>query len=59
MPVINIPIIKSLKEEFQPYAEETILNNLPMIDGLLLSHKKVLWGMTQKGASPDKPFVKI
>ncbi len=58
MPVINTPIIKSLKEEFKPFAEEVILNNLPMIDGLLLAHKKVLWGMITKGVLPNKPFVK-
>lgn len=58
MPTINVPIIKSLKEEFAPYSAEIILNNLPMIDGLLLAHKKVLWGMSQKGVYPNKPFVK-
>jgi DNA gyrase subunit A len=58
MPIIVTPIIKSLKEEFKPYAQDIILNNLPMIDGLLLSHKKVLWGMYKKGTLPDKPFIK-
>lgn len=58
MPIIKTPIIQGLKEEFNQYCPEIIVNNLPMIDGLLLSHKKILWGLYKNKVYHNKPYIK-
>lgn len=54
----KIDIQNVAKQEFIPYAGQSLINFLPSIDGCLPVHRKIGISMLRKGRLPDKPFVK-
>lgn len=58
--MIEKNIIDVLEENFIPFAGETLLNNLPSVaDGLLTSHRKVLYALEKNGVSSNKSHIKL
>jgi DNA gyrase/topoisomerase IV subunit A len=53
---INIEDIA--KEEFIPYAGQSLINFLPSIDGTLPVHRKIAISMLRNNRLPSNPFVK-
>lgn len=57
--MIKMDIIDVLEENFVEYASPIICNNLPSLDGLLPVHRKVIWGMYERGITHEKPVMKM
>ncbi len=52
-------IIEVLQTEMLDFTAPVIINNLPTIDGLLVSQRQVIWGMKKAGMTSDKQFYKM
>jgi DNA gyrase/topoisomerase IV subunit A len=52
-------IIEILQTEMLDFTAPVLINNLPAIDGLLVSQRQVIWGMKKAGMTSDKQFYKM
>ena len=52
-------IKKVLQTEMLDFSAPVIVNNLPAIDGCLVSQREVIWGMYKGGKTSDKPTFKM
>jgi DNA gyrase/topoisomerase IV subunit A len=52
-------IIEVLQTEMLDFTAPVLINNLPSIDGLLVSQRQVIWGMKKAGMTSDKQFYKM
>ena len=52
-------IKKVLQTEMLDFSAPIIVNNLPAIDGCLVSQREVIWGMYKGGTTSDKPTFKM
>jgi DNA gyrase/topoisomerase IV subunit A len=52
-------IVEVLQTEMLDFTAPVIINNLPSIDGLLVSQRQVIWGMKKAGMTSDKQFYKM
>lgn len=54
----KINIENVAKQEFIPYAGQSLINFLPSIDGCLPVHRKIGISMLRRSRLPNKPFIK-
>lgn len=52
-------IIEILQTEMLDFTAPVLINNLPALDGLLVSQRQVIWGMKKAGMTSDKQFYKM
>ena len=53
-------IVTTLKEDFLPFASESLLNFLPNVaDGLLPVHRKVIYALGKNGVTNDTSHIKM
>lgn len=58
--MIEMNVVDVLEENFIPFAGETLLNNLPSIcDGLLSSHRKIIYALHKNGVNNNKSHIKL
>ena len=56
----DIPLVSTVKSSFLDYAMSVIVSRaIPDVrDGLKPVHRRIIFGMSEAGVTPDKPFVK-
>ena len=56
----DIPLVSTVKNSFLDYAMSVIVSRaIPDVrDGLKPVHRRIIYGMSEAGVTPDKPFVK-
>lgn len=52
-------IVEVLQTEMLDFTAPVLINNLPSIDGLLVSQRQAIWGMKKAGMTSDKQFYKM
>ncbi len=53
-------IVTALKDDFLPFASDSLINFLPSVgDGLLPVHRKVIYAMYRNGVTHEKSYIKM